>query len=250
MQCRKDANSLESWMTGASAIADRRGASLYVSSGGRKYLNGEERAKLLAIACERGDAEGLFCRLLLETGCRLSEGLALRAGSIDLAQRTILFECLKKRRRGIFRAVPVSDDLVAALGGQFGLASPAIAFDDPDRLWPWSRTTGWRRVSVILAEAGISGTQACPKGFRHGFGVAAVSVGIPLNLVQRWLGHADMKTTAIYADASGPEERSIASRLWLTHTAVSGGARHKTAGRAARSARHAAPVGGGSAFAN
>jgi integrase len=34
------------------------------------------------------------------------------------------------------------------------------------------------------------------------------------NLVQRWLGHAQLSTTAIYADAVGEEECHIAARLW------------------------------------
>ena len=38
--------------------------------------------------------------------------------------------------------------------------------------------------------------------------------GIPLNLVLRWLGHAPLSTTAIYAYAVGEEERHIAARLW------------------------------------
>ena len=41
-------------------------------------------------------------------------------------------------------------------------------------------------------------------------GVACIEKGIPLNLVQRWLGHARLTTTAIYADAVGEEERHIA----------------------------------------
>ena len=49
---------------------------------------------------------------------------------------------------------------------------------------------------------------------RHGFGVSAVSNGIPLNLLQQWLGHAQLTTTAIYADAVGAEEKNIASRMW------------------------------------
>ena len=36
---------------------------------------------------------------------------------------------------------------------------------------------------------------------------------MPRNLVQRWLGHAQLSTTAIYADAVGEEERHIAARL-------------------------------------
>jgi site-specific recombinase XerD len=49
---------------------------------------------------------------------------------------------------------------------------------------------------------------------RHAFGINAVRVGIPLNLIQRWMGHASMKTTAIYLDAIGDEEREIARRMW------------------------------------
>jgi integrase/recombinase XerD len=48
---------------------------------------------------------------------------------------------------------------------------------------------------------------------RHGFSVAAVSAGIPLNLMQKWLGQAQLSTTAIYADAVGTEEKDIAQRM-------------------------------------
>jgi integrase/recombinase XerD len=65
-----------------------------------------------------------------------------------------------------------------------------------------------------MAAAGLDGPQASPNGLRHGFGVAAVSAGIPLNLVQKWLGHAQLTTTAIYADATNAEEKDIARRMW------------------------------------
>jgi integrase/recombinase XerD len=42
----------------------------------------------------------------------------------------------------------------------------------------------------------------------------SVHAGIPLNLVQKWLGHAQLTTTAIYADARGAEEKDIARRMW------------------------------------
>ncbi len=50
------------------------------------------------------------------------------------------------------------------------------------------------------------------KGLQHGFGVTAVSAGIPLNRVQRWLGHAQLPP-AIYANAGGELEQSIAGRM-------------------------------------
>jgi integrase len=84
----------------------------------------------------------------------------------------------------------------------------------PPPLWDFGRTTAWKKVLVVMAAAGGKGPQATPKGLRHGFGVAAIQAGIPLNLLQRWLGHAQLTTTAIYANAVGPEERNIAARMW------------------------------------
>ena len=78
----------------------------------------------------------------------------------------------------------------------------------------WSRMTGWRKIKAVMHKAGIDGTRATPKGLRHAFGIACSQKGIQLNMVQKWLGHADIKTTAIYSDAIGQEERNIAQRLW------------------------------------
>ena len=72
--------------------------------------------------------------------------------------------------------------------------------------------TGRHAVHAVMAAAGLDGPQASPKGLRHG--VAAVFAGIPLNLAQKWLGHARLTTTAICADAVGAEEKDIARRMW------------------------------------
>src|SRR5687767_8468388 len=77
------------------------------------------------------------------------------------------------------------------------------------RLRAGARTAALRRATGIP-----DGPHACPKGLRHGFGVQAVSRGIALNMVQKWLGHAQLTTTAIYANAVGEEEQSIAARMW------------------------------------
>ena len=74
--------------------------------------------------------------------------------------------------------------------------------------------TGWRAVHAIMDAARLDGPHVSPKGLRHGFGVAAVCAAIPLNLVQKWLGHAQLTTTAIYANAVGAEEKTIAQRMW------------------------------------
>jgi len=65
-----------------------------------------------------------------------------------------------------------------------------------------------------MAAANIHHLPASPKGLRHGFGVHAVSRGVPVTLIQKWLGHEDIETTMIYLDVLGPEERAIAERMW------------------------------------
>jgi integrase len=67
-----------------------------------------------------------------------------------------------------------------------------------------------------MAQAGIAGLHATPKGLRHGFGIKAVVSQVPLNMLQKWLGHAQMTTTAIYTAAIGPEEKQIAQKMWTT----------------------------------
>ena len=44
---------------------------------------------------------------LAYAGCRLSEALALTVDRVDLAAGQLVLESLKKRRSGIYRAVPV-----------------------------------------------------------------------------------------------------------------------------------------------
>ena len=43
------------------------------------------------------------------------------------------------------------------------------------QLWPVSRATATRHITDLMAAAGIEGLQACPKGLRHAYGVAAVA---------------------------------------------------------------------------
>jgi integrase len=189
---------------------------LHTADGARKYLTAGERAAFLR---EAGRAERdirTLCLTLAYGGCRLSEALALTADRVDLAAGVLVFESLKKRRGGIFRSVPVPPDVLDTLDMVHGIREKQAVRDRGrgTRLWPWSRMTGWRAVHAVMQTARLDGPHASPKGLRHGFGVAAVSAGIPLNLVQKWLGHAQLTTTAIYADAVGAEEKDIAKRMW------------------------------------
>ncbi|GBQ90181.1 hypothetical protein GCM10007866_20180 [Gluconobacter albidus] len=198
-------------------MAPQAGMQLFDPSGARKYLTVSERTAFLKVAERAPRNVRTLAMTLAWSGCRLSEALALSADRVDLAGGVLVFESLKKRQDGIYRAVPVPPPLLEALDLVHGVREAQARRDRGRslRLWPVARMTGWRMVHRVMAEAGLSGPAASPKGLRHAFGVAAVSTGIPLNLVQKWLGHAQLSTTAIYANASGDEEQTIARKMWL-----------------------------------
>jgi integrase len=187
--------------------------SLYTATGQRKYLNADERRRFLSAveACPRAELRTL-CLTLAYTGCRISEALALTAANIECEGGFIAIRCLKKRSEKIvIREVPVPGNLLNALDDTHDLAS----IERSTRLWTFGRCRAWQLVKSVMTLAGISeGIHATPKGLRHGFGLHAIRSGVPLNLVQRWLGHASMTTTAIYLQAIGNEEREIAARMW------------------------------------
>ena len=74
-------------------------------------------------------------------GCRLSEALALTVGRVDLAARALVVESLKKRRTGIYRAVPVPPVLLEALDLVHGIRELHGRRGDPFRSRAGRRST-------------------------------------------------------------------------------------------------------------
>jgi integrase/recombinase XerD len=184
--------------------------------GRRKYFTPDERKSFVDASVNAPRVVRSFCGVLLYTGCRISEALALTVKDIGLSEKCIVFKCLKKRNGAVvFRKVPVPPELLDTLDMVHGLRQLRKKGRLNERLWSWSRMHAWRKVHSVIEEAGIEdGPHASPKGLRHGYGIAAVDKGIALNMLQKWLGHSQMSTTAIYADATGEEERNIAARMW------------------------------------
>jgi integrase/recombinase XerD len=89
--------------------------SLFDRSGKRKYVVAAERNGFVAAALAEGGAVASFCTTLAITGARISEVLALTPDRVDFGDRAIVFETLKQRKRGIFRAVPVPAELLKLL---------------------------------------------------------------------------------------------------------------------------------------
>jgi integrase len=196
--------------------------SLYATDGARKYLNRVERQRVLAVMAQLPVDQGLFALTLAWTGARVSEVLALTPSSFQVESGIVAFRTLKRRKHSV-REVPVPPDLMAALDDEMHLSARQRDLRHADqRLWRWSRVTAWRLVKKVMQAARVAGKCACPRGLRHAFGVGTLQTGVPLNITQRWLGHARISTTAIYAAASGPEEAEFAERFWNINGKASG----------------------------
>jgi integrase/recombinase XerD len=153
---------------------------LFHSDGSRKYLTQEERAAFLDASRRLPRDVETFCHVLAYMGCRLTEALALTADRVDLTAHRMTFETLKKRKRGVFRAVPLPSELAVMLGHVHDLRRSQRRKDRGRQvpMWAWSPVTAWHKVKDVMEAAGIQGYHATPKGLRHGFGVAAVNCSI------------------------------------------------------------------------
>lgn len=177
--------------------------------GRRKYLNKKERKAFFNAVRKLGNkSEKAFCLLLYYTGCRISEALNLHPSSLDVSEGNVVIETLKRRKKGVFRSIPIPNDLLRLL------ISACKNLDASEKIWPFSRTTGYRLVKSCMRAACIDGAMASPKGLRHAFAVACIQKGIPLTVIKTWMGHARLETTAIYLNVTGQEERTLAKRLW------------------------------------
>lgn len=141
--------------------------------------------------------------------------LALTPERLDDSNSAISFETPKRRERGIISSVPVPSELLDFLDATLSYRDAQC---DPtwveSRLWPWCRTTGWQRVRLVMRLAKVPVFLHKPKALRHGFAITATEERVTLGLVKKWLGHAKIEATEIYATPIVRQERALAKLLW------------------------------------
>ncbi|MGC8563259.1 MAG: tyrosine-type recombinase/integrase, partial [Thermoplasmata archaeon] len=49
--------------------------------------------------------------------------------------------------------------------------------------------------------------------FRHTFAVKAIMSGVPLNVLQKWLGHSSVFTTSVYTEIMGMDTRMFMEQV-------------------------------------
>ncbi len=139
---------------------------------------------------------------MLRTGPRVSEALALRQVDLRLDQDPPIIVVRadspgNKARKGW--EVPVPADLVESLRD---LAS----FHSKDHYRPmmdFSRQRIGQVMKEAAARAGIDPARAHPHALRHTYGRNCVLRGVPIPVLQKWLGHQSLKDTQRYVELAG-----------------------------------------------
>jgi integrase/recombinase XerD len=175
------------------------------AEGRRKYVSPAEFRCFLHVTERMPRQVQAFCQLVAYAGCRISEGLNVcgyHLGRGEVVLRTL------KRRQLVYRIVQIPEVLAELLKA---LADPSAP---EQRLWSVDRSTAYRWIKRAMRHAFIIGRHACPKGLRHGYGTRNVLAGTPVNLIQKWMGHASVKSTTVYLDVVGAQERQFAEKTW------------------------------------
>lgn len=171
-------------------------------SSGLRRLTLEEQLRFIDAAYARDGRSGLMIQTLLETGTRVSEFVALRVEDVSLAERMIIIESGKGGQR---REVPIRTDLARLLSMHIGRRRSGPLFVSREKGAGGKRVYSRQRIGQmvrgIAREVGI-GKRIHPHLLRHTMATRLLAVGMDITNIQRFLGHADISATRIYAETS------------------------------------------------
>ncbi len=176
-----------------------------------KFLDQPELEKLLATTYPNDAFSRIEPTLYLTaamTGLRQGELIGLRWRDVDLEARRVRVvspyvrgEFADPKSEGSGRSVPLAARVVEALDWlreQSVYSSESdLVFCHPESGRPLDRSKLIRRFKQATERAKVR--QITFHELRHTFGTRMAAAGIPLRTIQHWMGHADAKTTQIYA---------------------------------------------------
>ena len=146
---------------------------------------------------------------LYSTGVRVSELCNARLDNIDWEQKTILIEHGKGNVTRLTYLNPESEVSLKAYLYSRKDASPYIfARSRGQSILPLDAKTVQNAVDKIVQQSGRTfSVRITPHVFRHTIATVLLRNGMPVEQVQRFLGHANINTTMIYAEVRDDDVR-------------------------------------------
>jgi len=136
----------------------------------------------------------LFYALLWETGIRVTEALKLTRKDFE---NMGVWVTRSKRKDHPREHLPVSVGLFSRFRSLFQLTKG-------QRVFPYTASAAWLAVKRACSVAGVR-QSIHPHSFRHGLGTRARQAGYDIAVVQKLLGHKDMRSTERYFKATKSE---------------------------------------------
>src|SRR3989440_6892026 len=142
------------------------------------------------------------------TGLRQGELLGLRWRDVDFDARKVRVvspyvrgEFGDPKSAGSGRSVPMAERVADGLGELRSQSAYSrdrdLVFCHPETGKPLDRSKLVRRFKQAIDRAGVH--RITFHELRHTFGTRMAAAGTPMRTLQHWMGHADSKTTQIYA---------------------------------------------------
>jgi site-specific recombinase XerD len=138
--------------------------------------------------------------LMWRAGLRISEALALTESDLDPDRGAVLVRCGKGgKRREVGMDRWGCQQLDPWLSHRLELPVGALVciLAGPPRGRAWSSGAARTTLHDLAAEAGVR-RRFAPHQLRHAHAVEMAREGVPLNVIQRQLGHANLGVTSMY----------------------------------------------------
>jgi integrase/recombinase XerD len=157
----------------------------------------EEERKLIAYAYRVQGTRGLLIKPLFQTGARVSEFVNITAGEVFFEEQMIL---IAKAKGGKSRYVPILPQLAQELRTHLGARTAGYLFETVQHA-----QYSPRRIQQIIKETAADAEinkRVYPHLLRHSVATMLLERGMPIEQIQKFLGHSKLETTQIYAESS------------------------------------------------
>lgn len=196
-----------------------------------KYLSIQEMKLVLSqpdTSKRLGIRDKFFMYLLYDSGCRVQEVLDLRVKSFFIKNNNAQLHIVGKGNK--FRTTPISDELIEMFKEYCVHFHKNTTQDDylfytirngicvkmsSDNVQRFVEKYGAKARSQMPSIPHIH-----PHLFRHTRAMHLYMAGMPLEMVAQWLGHSQMETSLIYANATTEMKRTAIQRISTKETSV------------------------------
>ncbi len=160
-------------------------------------LSRDEEQRLIQRAYRDRGERGLLIKTLFQTGARVSEFANIKVEDFFLDEAMIL---ITKGKGGKSRYVPILPELAQELCTYLGNRTTGYLFET-NRHLPYSPRRIQQIVKATAAKAKIK-KRVYPHLLRHSVATTLLERGMPIEQIQKFLGHAKLETTQVYAEST------------------------------------------------